>query len=143
MSALSADNPRKFEAGHDEFPNELLVSAGVKIYEGSFVGIIVGTGYARALVAGDAFAGVCTEAVDNTNGASGDVRVKVKGKCVLSDLAVTGVAAVTDQGATVYFANDNDATLTVGSNSLGGKILRRNSGTACQVLAEALSVRSL
>lgn len=140
MAALIADSPRVREHRLDEKPNELLVAAASKIYEGSFVGR--SSGYARALVANDSFGGLCTEFVDNSAGAAGDKRVKVVTDTII-EANVTGVAAVTDEEATVYASSDNDLTLTSSGNTPVGKIFRWISGTRCMVHLQAARVRSI
>lgn len=140
MAALTKATQRRFETGHDEYLNELPVLAAAKLYEGSLAGLS-GVGV-RALVAGDPFVGFCWEDADNSAGATGDIRAKLKGKAVLT-VNVTGVTAGSDVGATVYASSDNDFTLTSTSNSAVGKILRVVSGTTCQVLCEATYARSI
>lgn len=142
MSALTADSPRVFEHGHDSFKNEFNVVASGKIYDGSAVGLTTG-GNARALVAGDPFAGFASEGVDNSTGAAGAKRVKVGRKGVVK-LAVTGVTGVlSDIGATVYASSDNDFTLTSTSNTAIGKVARIESGTTCLVTYESADLRSI
>ena len=138
MTTLAANKPRDFVLGETQ---DLPVIASDIIYEGAAVGENA-SGYFRPLVAGDAFAGFAQSPADNSAGAAGaiNVRVKSRGRIVL---AVTGVTAVTDEGSTVYAADDDSFTLTVGSNSPIGKVVRYISGTSVEVYFEAASFRSL
>lgn len=118
MTTLAADSPRTYELGT---VNEIPVVANDIIYEGSAVGL--SSGYARPLVASDTFVGFCEQTVDNTGGAAGakNVRVIASG---LIQLAVTGVAAVTDVGAAVYASDDNTFTTTASTNTYIGAVRR-------------------
>lgn len=138
MTTLAKNAPRDFVLGDTQ---DLPVIASDIIYEGAAVGENA-SGYFRPLVAGDAFAGFAQSQADNSAGAAGaiNVRVKSRGRVVLS---VTGVTAVTDEGSTVYAADDDSFTLTVGSNTPIGKVVRYISGTSVEVYFEAASFRSL
>lgn len=116
---LTQDTPRSYETGDI---NEIPVAAATKIFEGSAVGIVVGTGLARALVAGDQFAGFADRQADNSAGAASATRVRVReeGK---AELAVGSLAA-TDIHKLVYASADGTFTLTAGSNSLVGHVHR-------------------
>jgi hypothetical protein len=118
--ALSVDTPRTFESGN---VNEFGVLASSKIYEGSAVGDS-GTGYVRALVAGDTFRGFAERLADNsavaTNGAI-NVRVVTKG---LISLAVTSLV-ITDVGKPVYASDDGTFLLSAGTeNTYIGTVYR-------------------
>jgi hypothetical protein len=137
MTTLAANAPRSYVLGeHQDLP----VVASDIIYEGAAVG--ESSGYFRPLVATDAFAGFAESKADNSAGAAGaiNVRVKTRGRIILS---VTGVTAVTDEGSTVYAADDNDFTLTSTSNTAIGKVVRYISGTSVEVYFEAASYRSI
>lgn len=138
MTTLAKNAPRDFVLGDTQ---DLPVIASDIIYEGAAVGENA-SGYFRPLVAGDPFAGFAQSQADNSAGAAGaiNVRVKPRGRVVLS---VTGVTAVTDEGSTVYAADDDSFTLTVGSNTPIGKVVRYISGTSVEVYFEAASFRSL
>jgi predicted RecA/RadA family phage recombinase len=121
MTQLSAALARTYEIGEHA---DLGMKDAVAIYEGSAVGIVpssTGAGYARQLTAGDIFAGF---ALENVAAASGDgavsVRVRTRGKVLLT---ITSVA-VTDIGKPVYAADGNDFTLTQGSNTHIGRVVR-------------------
>lgn len=117
--ALSKDQPRAYELGTI---NELPVKAAVKIYENAVVGVEVATGYARPLVAGDAFGGFAESSADNSGGSSGDIRVRARTKGVVQ-IPLSG-AALTDYGAKVYASDDGTFTKTAGSNTYVGRVYR-------------------
>jgi len=102
------------------------VAASAHVWKGALLGIDRTTGHVRNLVAGDSFAGVSYEEVDNSGGTGGarTVRVYTQGDFVLP---VTGVAAAL-AGATVY-AQDNEATTV---NPLAG-------GSYCGALVSMVS----
>ena len=129
-ATATANTPRPYELG--DF-SHLPMADNVKIYEGSAVGDN-GSGYARALVAGDPFRGFCVEFADNTvtGHVVGGVFVQMK-RWGMIQLSITGVTAVTDVGKPVYASDDNTFTLTAGSNSYIGRIVRWISGTQATV----------
>jgi hypothetical protein len=138
MTTLAVNKPRAYEIGDHNF---LPMVATDIIYEGAAVGDN-GSGIARPLVAGDPFMGFAMRKADNSAGAASAVIVEVKqrGEIVL---AVTGAASAADVGETVYAADDDTFTLTVGSNTAIGKVARWVASTTCIVAFEALQVRSL
>lgn len=138
MTTLAKDAPRSFELGEI---GEIPVIAADIIYEGAAVGDN-GSGYARPLAAADPFLGFAESTVDNSAGAAGDKRVRVRerGKVVL---AVVGASGVGDVGEVVYASDDDTFTLTSSGNTPIGKVARHISGTTCLVYFEALPVRSI
>lgn len=125
MTTLATDTPRDYELG---YVNEYGVIANDIIYEGAAVGEN-GSGYARPLQAGDKFLGFAEQNVDNSTGAAGDQRMRVKdiGKVKLD----VGSVAITDIGKPVFASDDNTFTLTQGSNSYIGRVCRvESSGVA-------------
>jgi predicted RecA/RadA family phage recombinase len=114
--ALSADTTRDYSV---QGINQVPVKASAVIYKGSAVGMTAG--YARALVAGDTFAGFALEAVTGTSADGGaTVNVETFGLVQLS----VSTAAVTDIGADIYASDDGTFTKTAGSNTLIGKVHR-------------------
>ncbi len=85
------------------------VAAAEHIYKGVFVGVERSTGYVRNLTAGDLFAGIAYEEIDNTAGAAGELsaRVYTQGDFVLP---VRGVAQALVGGP--VFASDNEQTVS-------------------------------
>jgi len=140
MATLAKNEVRTYELGIEDF-NDLPVIESDIIYEGAAVGDN-GSGYFRPLVAGDPFGGFTVKKADNSNGANGDINVRVKecGKIVLD---VTGVTGVADKDSVVYASDDNTFTLISSGNSAIGKIARWISGTKCVVAFEAVSIRSI
>lgn len=131
MVTLAANKPRAYEVGDR---NEYPVVASDIIYEGAAVGLNAGN--ARPLVAGDAFAGFAEAPVDNSAGAAGDKRVRVKERGKI-EVPVTGVTGITDVGSSVYASDDDTFTLTATGNSLIGTVVRHVSGTTAVVSYKA------
>ena len=150
MATLAANKPRIFETGHDEYLNELPMIASDIIWEGAAVGELNDTGTYQPLGTGstvDRFAGFCTEQCDNSAGAAGDLKVKVKqkGRVVL---AVTGATAITDKEKIVWATDDNVFTLTYAAGAVMIGHVSRYIGTAdggasttCVVEFEAFELR--
>lgn len=115
MTTLATDKPRVYTTiEHKSYP----AIADDIIYEGAAVGLD-GSGNARPLVAGDDFAGFCTEHCDNTGGSAGDKKAKVTN--VPLELSIGSLAA-TDIGKPVYASDDDTFTLTKGANSFIGYV---------------------
>lgn len=119
MTTLAADKVRTYELGDY---NDLPMVAADIIYEGAAVGIVAGSGHARPLVAGDAFAGFAGFKADNSAGAAAalNVRIRRKGTIVLpiASLVATSV------GASVYASDDDTFTLTSSGNTKIGTVVR-------------------
>ncbi len=83
------------------------VLASEHIYKGALVGLDRSTGYVRNLEAGDSFAGIAYEEIDNSGGANGDlsVRVYTQGDFILP---VSGAARVLI--GSPAWAADNEST---------------------------------
>lgn len=141
MTTLAQNKVRKFENGQTEIFNDLAMIAADIIYEGAAVGDNA-SGYSRPLVAADPFWGFAVKKKDNSAGAAGaeKVRVKEQGFIVLS---VTGVTGVTDKDAPVYASDDDTFTLTASGSSSIGKVHRWVSGTTCVVYFQSVSMRSI
>ena len=117
--ALSQNTQRPYEIGDfNEFP----VLTNVKCYEGALASIQASSGYARPCTAGDLAAGFVLEPADNTGGASGAIRVRVRewGKV---QLAIAGLA-ITDIDKPVYASDDGTFTLTATGNTFVGIVSR-------------------
>ena len=113
--ALSADTNRVFEVGTI---TTVPVKASAQIYLGSAVGFT--SGYARALVAGDDFAGFALENKLGTTDGAVNCAVSPSGQVSLSISSI----AVTDIGKPVYASADGTFTLTQTSNSKIGTVSR-------------------
>ncbi|MCC2673056.1 MAG: cytoplasmic protein [Ramlibacter sp.] len=129
MTTLAANKPRPYELGNiQEYP---VIAADI-IYEGAAVGED-GSGYARPLVAADPFLGFAETYVDNSAGAAGDKRVRVR-RSGQVQLAVAGATAITaNDGVAVYASDDDTFTLTSTSNTLIGKVSRWLESGVCIV----------
>lgn len=118
MATLTADTPLDVSTGNVEGYD---VIASDIIYQGALVGDN-GSGYARPLQAGDPFMGLATKQVDNSDGLAGDKQVQVyrdaRVKASISGLAIT------DLWKDVYASDDATFTLTKGSNSRVGRVVR-------------------
>jgi hypothetical protein len=120
----------------DEKFRDYEVDASAHIYEGDFVGVNAGTGYARKLTAGDTFLGLAVRECYNIGSGydparSGDgsagsttVRVLTKGsiKLAVTDGAGSLIPDLTDSGTTVAASDDRTVTTTTGGNSTIGKL---------------------
>jgi hypothetical protein len=94
------------------------VAASAHIYKGALVGMERSTGFVRNLVAGDVFAGVAYEEMDNTAGASGgelSVRLYTQG-----DFALPVNNATQGWAGAPVFAVDNQSTTV--QAQLGGSL---------------------
>lgn len=123
----------------------LPVKASTKITMGKAVGDDA-SGYARQLVAGDPFRGHAVAQADNSSGAAGDMQVQLLTGRYRLQVAVTGASAVTDVESLVYASDAETYTLTKGSNTLVGKVVKWVASTTCVVEfdtnADALAKRS-
>jgi len=128
MATLTQDSIRVYEIG--DF-NDLPVVASDIIYEGAIIGDNA-SGYARPLVAGDPFLGICERHADNSAGSAGDINVRSRVRGLI-EMPVTGATGVGDVGSIVYAADDDTLTLTAGSNTLIGWVHRYVSSTTCVV----------
>jgi hypothetical protein len=101
----------------DQELRTLQVAAAKHIYKGALVGID-SAGYARPLLAGDPFAGVAYEEIDNSAGAGGALSVRVY---TLGDfgLALSG-ATVAHIGRPAFASADDTLTFTGAGNSYVG-----------------------
>jgi len=138
MTTLAADKPRAYNLSGSDKRQEYPIIANDIIYEGAAVGENA-SGYARPLAAGDVFLGFALEKCDNTGGAAGDKRVKVRTAGIIDDLAV-GSLAITDNDRVAVYASDDDTfTKTALSNSLIGYCSRFvSTGVGCVEFDAAL-----
>lgn len=111
MSALSADrNTVKRDGKNFEFP----VKAATLIYAGAVVCINAsGLAIAGAATFGLKTVGIAKERADNTDGANGDIRVKVeRGVYRLANSASTDAIALADVGRRCYLVDDQTVAKT-------------------------------
>ena len=98
------------------------VAASKHIYKGALVGLSSG-GYAQPLTAGDRFAGVAYEEMDNSTGSAGDLNVRVY---TLGDFGMTLTGAtVADIGRPVFASADDTLTFVGAANSYVGVVQDR------------------
>jgi hypothetical protein len=141
MTTRASGIKRTYEVNEDPVLNDVPAVATDIVYEGSAVGDNA-SGYGRPLVAADPFMGFACADVDNSAGAAGDKKIRVRQKGTVQ-LTVVGATGPGDVGETVYASDDDTFTLTAGSNTAIGKVARHVSGTTCMVRFEALQARSL
>jgi hypothetical protein len=120
MTTLAANAIRDFQLGDNE---EYPVIASDIIYQGAAVGENA-AGYARPLVAGDAFLGFALGPVDNSAGSAGELNVTVRTRGRVR-LTVDGATAITANDRPIVYASDDDTfTLTASTNTPIGRISR-------------------
>ncbi|MBX3395960.1 MAG: hypothetical protein KF841_11400 [Phycisphaerae bacterium] len=91
------------------------VAESARVFRGAFVGIERESGCVRNLSAGDQFAGVAYEEIDNTTGLAGDrsVRVYTQGDFVVP----TSLVSQAIVGAPVYAADSESTTTQPGAGA--------------------------
>jgi len=125
--ALSKDTPQKVLGGHYiDYP----MVASATIYEGSMVGDNA-SGYARALIAGDPFLGIAQKGCVETTAAAGGQYVRCRVGTWRQEYALAG--ALTDIGKIVYASDDGTLTLTAGTNTPVGRVVRYVSATLMEI----------
>jgi hypothetical protein len=117
MMALSAN------AEIPHFPDQELrtvpVAASKHVYKGGLVGLAA-TGYGQPLVAGDPFAGLAYEEMDNSSGSNGDLAVRVY---TVGDFEFTlSGAVIADVGRPVFASADNTLTFVGFGNTYVGVV---------------------
>jgi len=131
--SLSKDTQLTFAAGANSIP----AGAGVEVFKGSMISVSadssIGVGYGNPLVAGEVFAGHAMEGCDNTDGDAGDLDIQLR--CGAPYRLVVDLAASQESiGVAVYASDDETYTLTAGSNSKVGILIRVRNATQCEVL---------
>ena len=114
---MALSKSRNVERYVDQVLRTLRVKGTTKIYRGGIIGLTA-AGYARELVAGDAFAGIAYEEKDNSAGADGALLVRV---WTIADIehAISGLVQG-DVGRPVFASADDTLTLTGAGNSYVG-----------------------
>lgn len=139
MTTLALDTPRSFSNEVDPLFEYLPVIAADIIYLGAAVGADTSDNM-RPLVSGDWFRGFCEENADNSLGAAGDKKVKLRRRGI-AQLTVVGASAATDAGLPVYASDDNVFTLTP-SGSRIGTVAKWITSTTCFVYFEAKQLQA-
>lgn len=139
MTTLAADTPREYSLGDTE---EYPVIASDIIYLGAAVGEN-DAGYAQPLVATKPFLGFAESKADNSTGAAGDIRVRVRTKGRIR-LTVAGATAITaNDRPAVYALDDNSFTLTATSATPIGYVSRWLASNDCIVEFDAVWSRQI
>lgn len=124
MGALTADRNTVSREGSDfEFP----VAAATKIFAGSIVGFNAAAVYASKGVTSTTLktVGVAIEQADNSAGAAGDIRVKVRrGVWRFGNSTAGDLITLANVGSDCYVVDDQTVALTNGTatRSVAGKI---------------------
>ena len=117
MTALTADRNTVVREGSDfEHP----VAAATKIFAGSIVGLNAGAAYATKGLTSTTFkaVGVAIEQADNTAGAAGDLRVKVRRGCWrFANSAAADAITLAEVGSDCYVVDDQTVAKTNGTNT--------------------------
>lgn len=101
--------------------NEAPVAADKRLYRGSMA---FADADGRATnVLGAKFLGHVAAEANNTAGGAGAINVLLHAGRYRAQVAITGVA-LTDRGKQVYASDNNTYTLTAGSNTLVGRVVR-------------------
>lgn len=128
MAALAQE--RLTDRKNDGVVRSLPVKAGVKIYLGALVALNAGFAAPGATAVGRLAIGVAEETIDNTGGADGAVRVRVReceGK--YGNSAAGDAIAQADVGKDCYIVDDQTLAKTdnTGARSRAGKITQVDS----------------
>lgn len=91
----------------DQELRSFAVAAAARIYKGAIVGVDRASGYVRNLVAGDVFAGIAYEEIDNGAGQNGDVSVRLYTQ---GDFILAASGATQAQVGGPVYALDNELT---------------------------------
>lgn len=120
--SASIDRPHHI----DQELRQFAVATNVKIYRGALLSV-KSSGYVGPLIAGEQFAGLAFEDMDNIGGANGakKVRAYTKGDFELP----LGSAAITDIGDAVYGTADDAISKTNTSNTYCGVVVGYVSST--------------
>lgn len=132
MTALTADRETEFDLNAiRSYP----VAATTQIFLGSMVcHNAAGDAVPAADTAGLVFVGIASEGVDNSAGAAGDLRVKVR-RDGQHELVAAGLAA-TDEDAKLFATDDQTVALTSSNFIYVGRLKQFRSATEATVSVE-------
>lgn len=120
-----------------------LPMGAVKIWEGSMVGIVRSTGYARGFTLGDCFRGHTKRTMDNSAGSAGDKRIETKRGRYVLQVALSGVTITDGSRRAPVFATDSGG-LSLRAGQLVGFVLQYiSSGVALVEFDTELAVHCL
>lgn len=109
--AISVDTPRQYDPAVEPMFVDLPGKVSTVFYEGAAVTDDGGNGEVDNLAASEGFIGFVERGV-TTNATTAAIRVKVRTKGIIKNLAVTGLDAHTDYGVAVYASDNGTFTLT-------------------------------
>jgi len=140
--ALSANEVRDYEQ-ENPLSNHLPVQAAATIFAGAAT-TLDASGDVGIPATGEEFAGFAETLTDNSSGAAGAVRARLRSRGAVA-LEVTGVTGDSDVGDDIYVVQgtDDSFTLTAGTNVAVGTVRRYVSGTKVIVYFEASHLRSI
>lgn len=144
--ALSADTPRNYDPAIEPAFIDVPVEANDTCYVGAAVTDSGGGGLCDgALVASESFLGFVERYAADTSGSNGTIRVKIRQKGVIKDLAVTGLDNITDLGVAVYASDNGTFTLTSTTTNVQiGKVYSYNGTSGYgDVYFESAAIRSV
>lgn len=145
MATLAADKVRHYEMGVEPLMNDLPVIAADIIYEGAAVAetATTGVGNVQPLTSNpaDVFHGFADAQCDNSAGAAGAKRVRVRTRGIVQ-LAVANEPAANWLGALVYASDDDTFTFTSTNNVAIGRAIRKVSAGVYMVYFEGLAATS-
>ena len=135
--ALTANRELKFYASQELI--DMPVDDNVDIFKGSFVGVNASTGYARPLVAGDAFLGVAYSQADNTGASHAAAAILVRIHQPLDIVHYLSGAVATDVGKVIYASDDGTLTLSASGNSRVGRIVALEGANLVRVRCQPIA----
>lgn len=133
--ALTAENTTIIPFHQLNLPDGLTLdfpmTASITIYKGSFVSAATATGLAKVLtaVAADPFIGIALET--KTSAATGTTRIKTLMGAIIEYPVTGGTQA--QCGNLVYASDENTLTVTAGTNTFVGRIIKLITGTTCLI----------
>lgn len=135
MTAATADREAEFD------PNELRsypIAAATQIFLGTLVCInAAGNAVPAADTDGLIFVGVSSEGQDNSSGAAGDLRIKVR-RTGQHRMIAAGLA-LADSGEKVYASDDQTVALTSTNFILVGRLVQFDTATSAMVAIQGAS----
>lgn len=95
------------------------VKGATKIFDGSIVAVVAGYAVPAADAAGAKVVGIADWRADNTDGADGAIRVRVRrGVFLLKNDPGGGAIVAANIGSFVYVLDDQTVSMTAGTNSV-------------------------
>lgn len=120
-----------------------LKMGAVKIWQGSIVGQVRSTGYARGFTLGDTFRGHTNRTVDNSAGSAGDKRIETKRGRYCLQVGLSGVTITDASRRAPVFATDSGGLSLRAGQLVGFVILYVSSGQAIVEFDTELGIHCL